>query len=29
MLFLGYLYSIHSVSQLEKEIQTNLAYRFF
>ncbi|WP_339318060.1 IS1182 family transposase [Paenibacillus sp. FSL R10-2734] len=29
MIFLGYLYGIRSERQLEREIQTNLAYRWF
>ncbi|MFP3344623.1 transposase, partial [Halomonas sp. SIMBA_159] len=29
MLFLGYLYGIRSERQLEKEIQANIAYRWF
>lgn len=29
MLFIGYLYGIRSERQLEKEVQTNLAYRWF
>lgn len=29
MLFLGYLYGIRSERQLEREIQTNVAYRWF
>jgi transposase len=29
MIFIGYLYGIRSERQLEKEIQTNIAYRWF
>ncbi|WP_336078747.1 transposase, partial [Paenibacillus sp. 203] len=29
MIFLGYFYGIRSERQLEREIQTNLAYRWF
>lgn len=29
MLFIGYLYGIRSERQLEKEIQVNVAYRWF
>jgi transposase len=29
MLFIGYLYGIRSERQLEREIQMNLAYRWF
>nr|WP_257009857.1 transposase [Evansella halocellulosilytica] len=29
MLFIGYLYGIRSERQLEKEIETNIAYRWF
>lgn len=29
MMFVGYLFGIRSESQLEREIQTNVAYRWF
>ncbi|QSF43826.1 transposase [Paenibacillus tianjinensis] len=29
MTFLGYFYGISSERQLEREVQTNLAYRWF
>lgn len=29
MIFLGYFYGIRSERQLEREVQTNLAYRWF
>ncbi|RAP20876.1 hypothetical protein C2W64_03787 [Brevibacillus laterosporus] len=29
MIFIGYLYGIRSERQLEREIQTNVAYRWF